>query len=224
VKLIIISIGLFLYAKKLQAYGEGDIKTINFKVHVEEKTEVETEQETVIETEVKTEKVKQEDILILVNQEDIEKFIFYEVPEGVLSENLQKYIYKICEEYGIPQEIVLAMIYRESHYDMNAIGDNGRSFGYMQVMEMWHIDRMERLGVNDLLEPHGNILVAVDYLAELHEMYGDLEKALIAYNCGPVLANEFFQQGINQTSYSEAIILKAEVIRGIKNEEISAVY
>lgn len=107
--------------------------------------------------------------------------VMYDVP---LSEGLQKHIIAVSEENGIEPEIVLAMAKRESNYVEDAIGDNGASIGLLQVQKKWHMERMERLGCNDLFDPYQNVTVGVDYLAELLDRYGDIEKALTAYNRG----------------------------------------
>ena len=41
---------------------------------------------------------------------------------------------------------------------------------------------MERLGVTDLFDPYDNILVGVDYMAELFERYEDAGTFLMVYN------------------------------------------
>ena len=43
---------------------------------------------------------------------------------------------------------------------------------------------MERLGVEDLLDPYDNILIGTDFLAELAQEYGDLYAVLMYYNAG----------------------------------------
>ena len=95
---------------------------------------------------------------------------------------LQRLLYKACGETGIRYELALAVIWQETDF-RNIVGDSGESTGYMQVQEKWHGKRMERLGVSDLLDPYGNFLVGLDFLAELLERY-DLSDALTAYNSG----------------------------------------
>jgi soluble lytic murein transglycosylase-like protein len=80
-------------------------------------------------------------------------------------------------------ELALAVVWQETDF-RNVIGDGGDSVGYMQVQKKYHGDRMERLGVTDLFDPYSNFLVGCDYLVELVEKYGDIEKALVAYNQG----------------------------------------
>ncbi len=101
-----------------------------------------------------------------------------------LSTEVQDCIITECERYNIPPEIVIAMVERESRFNANAIGDNGNSFGLMQIQPRWHTKRMEKLGCTDLLNPIQNIKVGIDFLGELYNRYGDIGKALTAYNTG----------------------------------------
>ena len=92
----------------------------------------------------------------------------------------------------------------ETTYNIDAIGDNGNSFGLLQVQPRWHYSRMERLGCTDLLDPFQNVTVAVDYLAEQIENYGSLEKGLVAYNKGHYAGT--------MTSYANCVLAKATEI------------
>ena len=87
-----------------------------------------------------------------------------------------------CDESGVPFELALAVIRKESTYQ-NITGDGGDSIGYMQVQPKWHQERMRRLGVTDLTHPLSNFRVGCDYLAELMDKY-PTEEALTAYNSG----------------------------------------
>ena len=87
-----------------------------------------------------------------------------------------------CGESGVPFELALAVIRKESTY-RNITGDGGDSVGYMQVQPKWHRERMRRLGVTDLTQPLANFRVGCDYLAELMDKY-PTEEALTAYNSG----------------------------------------
>lgn len=124
-----------------------------------------------------------------------------------LSEELQKYIFDLCKEKQIDPAIIVAMCWRESTYNPGAIGDGGNSYGLMQVQPKWHYDRMQRLGCTDLLDPYQNITVGVDYLCELLNRYGDMAKALTAYNRGHYAGMV--------TEYTKTVIAKAESL-GVK--------
>lgn len=94
----------------------------------------------------------------------------------------QDFLHTACQEAGVPYALALAVIQKETQFS-NTVGDDGASEGYMQVQRKWHYDRMERLGVKDLMEPFGNFWVGCDFLAELLEVYPTAE-ALTVYNKG----------------------------------------
>lgn len=95
----------------------------------------------------------------------------------------QDWLQAACEEFDVPYALALGLIEKETTF-RNIISDNGASAGYMQIQQKWHWDRMERLGVTDLLEPNGNFRVGCDFLAELYAKYNDWNMALTVYNMG----------------------------------------
>lgn len=56
--------------------------------------------------------------------------LLYDVP---MSDELQRYIREQAERQGVPFEIALAVIERESSYQPDAVSDTG-DFGLMQIM------------------------------------------------------------------------------------------
>ena len=134
-----------------------------------------------------------------------EKVIYYDIP---LSKELQDYTRKICEEYGnVDETLVYALIKQESNFRVKALGDNGRSKGLMQIQEIWHKERMKKLGVDSLMTAKGNIRVGVDILSEKIDKYNDLGKALTAYNAGDGGAYKYyFSKGIYANDYAKKII------------------
>lgn len=101
----------------------------------------------------------------------------------------QAFLRAACDESGIEYELALAVIWKETTF-RNVVGDNGNSFGYMQVQPRWHGDRMERLGVTDLMDPFSNFRVGCDYLAELLGKY-PMAQALTCYNTGRPGHNQY---------------------------------
>lgn len=101
----------------------------------------------------------------------------------------QAFLRAACDESGVEYELALAVIWRETTF-RNVVGDNGNSFGYMQVQPRWHGDRMARLGVTDLMDPFSNFRVGCDYLADLLKDY-DLPTALTFYNTGSPGHNQY---------------------------------
>ena len=134
-----------------------------------------------------------------------EKVIYYDIP---LSKELQDYTRRICEEYGnVDETLVYALIKQESNFRVKALGDNGRSKGLMQIQEIWHKERMKKLGVDSLMTAKGNIRVGIDILSEKIDKYDDLGKALTAYNAGDGGAYKYyFSKGIYANDYAKKII------------------
>lgn len=124
-----------------------------------------------------------------------------------LDKELQNYIIKQAHANGIQPQIVMAMIDRESDFDIHCIGDGGDSYGAMQIQPKWHNERMKKLGCTDLLDPYQNVTVGIDYLAELLDRYdGDMAKALVSYNQG------HYKGTI--TAYAKGVLAKAEELGG----------
>ena len=113
--------------------------------------------------------------------------------------------------YCVCPELLMAMIETESSGNPDAT--NGTCKGLMQVSEKWHRDRMERLGVKDIYDPYGNILVATDYLMELAEKYEDIGLVLDVYN-GNSKAMQNAENGI-LSEYAAKILYRAEMLERI---------
>ena len=126
---------------------------------------------------------------------------YYDVP---LSEDLQNYIFELCETRGIRPTIVIAIIEKESRYDSDAVGDNGNSIGLMQIQPKWHYARMIELGCTDLTNPYDNAAVGIDILTELYATGASTEWVLTAYNGGVSYANTKAATG-EISSYAEAV-------------------
>ena len=146
--------------------------------------------------------------------------ILYDVP---LDDDLQRFIISKAMEYDIDPAIVMGMIYRESTYRADVIGDSGRSFGLMQIQKRWHKARMERLGVTDLLDPYQNVTVGIDILAgHIDSWGGNVEMALVAYNMGGEGAKKnCFDKGIYSSKYSRAVLAKAEELQVVRSDDHS---
>lgn len=132
-----------------------------------------------------------------------------------LTEDVQLEIYNLCHEdsqcfdWGLTPELVYAMIYTESGYRADAVGDSGNSLGLMQIQPRWHQKRMEKLGVTDLKDPIQNVRVGIDLLKELLYRYdGSVEKTLVTYNQGHYKGTV--------TSYAKKVLAKATELAEIE--------
>lgn len=153
--------------------------------------EIDTKKEVETETSVKTE--------VLIEEE---KPRFFDVP---LDEDLQTYIFELSEDIGIDPAIVIAIIEKESNYDILAVGDHGRSLGLMQIQFRWHTARMAELGCDDLLDARQNVCVGIDILADLLEEGESIEWVLMAYNGGHAYADRLAGEG-RVSEYANKII------------------
>ena len=134
-----------------------------------------------------------------------------ESQDTYLSEEIQSYCVEVGELYGVCPELLMSMI--ESESGGNPDAENGSCKGLMQVSERWHKDRMEKLGVADIYDEYGNILVAADYLMELADEYGDIGYVLDIYN-GNSKADYNYENGI-LSNYAEKILERSAELERI---------
>ena len=148
------------------------------------------------------------------NETEFEEVIYFDVP---LSHELQDAIFAECERHNIAPAIIIAMIERESSFRAHVKGDNGTSFGLMQIKEKYHKERMKRLGCTDLLNPFENIKVGIDFVAELKEKNSDLYWVLMAYNGGQSYANKMLKSGKVSNYALKVVEIAAELEESIEN-------
>lgn len=174
----------------------------------------EKEQQTAkVETRVETVVIEK---VVEVEREVVEietEMAYFDVP---LSHEVQDTIFVECEKYGISPAIIVAMIERESRYKESVVGDNGRSFGLMQIQKRWHEQRMADCGCDDLLDPIQNVKVGIDYLAELKEKNGNIFWMLHGYNGGIAYANKQAKNG-DVSDYAASVIARAYELGGDLN-------
>lgn len=125
---------------------------------------------------------------------------------------VRKHINEHISRYSnLDVELVLAMAYKESSYNPNA--KNGDHYGLLQINPKWHKDRMARLGVDDLYNLSGNLLVGMDYLSELIDICGGrIELALMSYNMGCTKAKQLYDSGV-VSKYAKSILSMREELK-----------
>lgn len=123
----------------------------------------------------------------------------------------QGYCTEVGRKYNICPEILEAIIEHES-WGIPTVS-NGDCVGLMQVNQTYHAERAHELGVTNLYDPYGNILVAGDYLRELLEQYNDMALALGHYG-GYSDADELDGQG-RMTEYAEWVLARSERLERI---------
>jgi soluble lytic murein transglycosylase-like protein len=91
-----------------------------------------------------------------------------------------------AREYGVPPALVKAVIAAESLFDADAVSHKGAQ-GLMQLMPM----TASKLGVVDPFAADQNVSGGVRYLREMLDRYGDMRRALAAYNAGPKAVDRY---------------------------------
>jgi len=85
-----------------------------------------------------------------------------------------------ARQHRVQPALVKAVIAVESNFDATAVSKKGAQ-GLMQLMPATAV----RLGVEDPFQPTQNVRGGTIYLRSMLDRYGDMERALAAYNAGP---------------------------------------
>lgn len=128
-----------------------------------------------------------------------------------IPEEIEGYAEEIGAEYGICPELLESIAYWESRFTADAVSKNGKYIGLMQVNPVVHKDRMEKLGVTDLKDPRGCMLVAADYLLELFEENEDIGTVLLKYSGTNKERIGVYEETGDMTKYAEKILALSEV-------------
>lgn len=94
--------------------------------------------------------------------------------------DIQPIVNQASKVYGVPTQIINAVIMQESGYNPKAVSHVGAG-GLMQLMP----GTAKELGVKDRFNPTENIFGGTKYLAQQFKTFGNWEHALAAYNAGP---------------------------------------
>ncbi|MEM7408655.1 MAG: lytic transglycosylase domain-containing protein [Myxococcota bacterium] len=87
---------------------------------------------------------------------------------------------------GLPPALIKAVIAAESAFDSQAVSHAGAQ-GLMQLMPA----TAASLGVNNAFEPAQNVHGGSAYLRKMLDRYGDVSRALAAYNAGPTAVDRY---------------------------------
>ena len=140
-------------------------------------------------------------------------FLLTSVP---LSAQLQQQIYtEVCHKDRVRFCLLMAVAKKESLFQADLIGDEGQSYGIVQIMFKWHLDRLDKFGytTDDLFDPTNCMTVGLDYLEDLAGYPDDLQvthKILMKYNMGPSKATSLIEEGHTSSGYSREVMASYE--------------
>lgn len=133
--------------------------------------------------------------------ETVESPVYYDIP---LDREQQDIVREISEEYGVPFELVLAVMQVESGFDVDVIG-GGNCYGIMQIHNINHPALESQLGITDWLSLSDNARAGCYMLGKLLDKYQDETRALMAYNMGEGAAKKAWNAGTQSTGYTEKV-------------------
>lgn len=125
----------------------------------------------------------------------------------LLAYDLQELMQDQCERYGVPYALALAIAEVETHFDPDAVSPTS-DYGLMQINQCNH-EWLQGLGMDPLTHA-GNIEAGVYIIGGYLDRYGDTERALMAYNCGPGGAQKLWDAGTYQTDYTRKVMTALE--------------
>lgn len=146
---------------------------------------------------------------------DTSEVFLYDIP---LSDSLQRYIYEICADEGVPVTLAMAMIEHESRFNPEVISKTD-DYGLMQINSVNHEWLEEKYRTADMLNPYQNVFCGISIIGEYIEKYDDFGKALMAYNMGDYGAQKAWENGVTSTKYSESILSLMEKYEEVSHDE-----
>ena len=126
-----------------------------------------------------------------------------------LSEDVQEFLYYLCQANYIDFHFVMALIYTESSFDVSAVSKTNDT-GLMQINAVNHEWLSRKLGITDFTDPYQNIYAGVFILRSLFEKYDNASMVCMAYNLGEYGAGILWKENIYETAYSRKILAKAD--------------
>ena len=140
---------------------------------------------------------------------------FTKVKDGRITTSSLKSICRyVGKKYDIDPDLLHAIVIIESDCDVECTGASGDK-GLCQIVERFHVERMEKLNVTDIYEPYSNILLCADFLSELKKTkYGDdIYFVLMAYNMGTYGATKHYEND-TISNYAYKVMDKYEKLKG----------
>ena len=139
---------------------------------------------------------------------------YFDVP---LSHNLQKFIYEVSADEGVPVTLVLAIIDVESSFNPELVSETDDT-GLMQINRINFAKVEEKYHTADMTDPYQNVYVGIKIISQYLKTYdGDVTKALMCYNLGEYGANKAWNNEIYSTEYSNKVEAKWEEYQNAKN-------
>jgi soluble lytic murein transglycosylase-like protein len=118
------------------------------------------------------------------------------------------YIEQASARFGIPQQVIRAVIKKESRGRVRAVSATGAR-GLMQLMPATYAKLRRQYGFGaDPFNPRDNIFAGAAYLREMRDAVGE-KNMLAAYNAGPERVSAHLKEGVPLPNETRAYISPA---------------
>lgn len=134
-----------------------------------------------------------------------------------LDDEYQIYMEERCAELGLDFFLAASLMFSESSFRADAVGDNGKSIGFFQINECNWETMSDKYGL-DVFVPLDNIECGLIIFSKLMDKYGDATTAIQCYKCGESRGKKLLKEGKVLGSI-EGIIERADEWRVKANEE-----
>lgn len=184
--LTLVLVGLCLILAQAMQHQAAELDELRLK-HRSHRREI-----AVVETELQSLRVETSVRNVLdVNNINVPRYKHREIAHSII---------EVSQHYNLEPELILAMIFTESRFDVYAESEAG-AIGLMQLRPATAVAVADELelswkGQRLLTDPQINILLGTSYLHYLLQRYDEhgLDYALAAYNVGPRRLEELLQR------------------------------
>lgn len=137
--------------------------------------------------------------------------VIYDIP---LSQDLQIATQDVCLWRMLDYELVFAIMQVESNFDENAYNPISKCIGLMQINPINIPELYNVLQIRDLENPYENIDSGVYLLQKcFKQSEGNINYALMIYNCGANKAKQLWDEGVTETDYTRKVLEAKENLK-----------
>lgn len=126
---------------------------------------------------------------------------YYDIP---LSEERQDKVFDVCKKFNVDPVLILAIASVETDYKPITIGDNGNSYGLLQIQPKWWQTYYDEYRCRSWFSVEDNVTVGCAVINHLYSKYQNTRCVLNAYNTG---------SPYNNNGYSDKVLMEMDTIK-----------
>jgi hypothetical protein len=121
-----------------------------------------------------------------------------------LTDTQMSTVRQMANEYAIDMDLVLAVMYKESRFDENAVSST-HDYGIMQINKSNHGWLKQTLGLTDVLGFTENLRCGIYLLDTYLDKYDNVTQALMCYHYGESGAKAKWHKRVYHTQYTDDV-------------------